>query len=69
MMEALSSSEMSVLTKPHGVKSQKTAFFIVTDMKTRKSYILLTQFANQLLSLSRCSALADKTPPIAVSEY
>jgi hypothetical protein len=27
MMEALSSYEMSVLQKPHGVTSQKTAFF------------------------------------------
>jgi hypothetical protein len=29
MKEALSSSEISVLTEPHGVTSQKTPFFIV----------------------------------------
>jgi hypothetical protein len=34
MKEALSSSETSVLTRPHGVTSQKTPFFIVTAMKT-----------------------------------
>jgi hypothetical protein len=34
MMEALSSSETSVLQQPHGVTSQKTAFFIVTAVKT-----------------------------------
>jgi hypothetical protein len=34
MMEALSSSEMSVLQEPHGVTSQKKAVFIVTDLKT-----------------------------------
>jgi hypothetical protein len=33
MMEALSSSETSVFIKPHGVTSQKTAFFIVTAVK------------------------------------
>jgi hypothetical protein len=34
MMEALSSSETSVLTEPHCVRSQKTPFFIVTAVKT-----------------------------------
>jgi hypothetical protein len=34
MMEALGSSEISVLTRPHGVTSKKTAFFIVTAIKT-----------------------------------
>jgi hypothetical protein len=34
MKEALSSSETSVLTKPHGVTSQKTPFLIVTAVKT-----------------------------------
>jgi hypothetical protein len=34
MMEALSSSEASVLTIAHGVTSQKTIFFIVTAVKT-----------------------------------
>jgi hypothetical protein len=34
MMEALSSSETSVLQEPHGVTSQKTPFFIVTAVKT-----------------------------------
>jgi hypothetical protein len=33
MMEALDYSETSVLTKTHGVTSQKTAFFIVTAVK------------------------------------
>jgi hypothetical protein len=33
MMEAVSSSEMSVLTKAHGITSQKTPFFIVTAVK------------------------------------
>jgi hypothetical protein len=34
MMEALSSSETSVLTRATGITSQKTAFFIVTAVKT-----------------------------------
>jgi hypothetical protein len=34
MKEALSSSETSVLTRAYGVTSQKTPFFIVTDVKT-----------------------------------
>jgi hypothetical protein len=34
MKEALSSSETSVLTEPHGVTFQKTPFFIDTAMKT-----------------------------------
>jgi hypothetical protein len=34
MMEALSSSEKSVLKEPHGITSQKTPFFIVTAIKT-----------------------------------
>jgi hypothetical protein len=33
-MEAMLSSETSVLTEPHGVTSQTTAFFIVTAVKT-----------------------------------
>jgi hypothetical protein len=33
-MEVLSSSETSVLTRAHGVTSQKTPFFIVTTVKT-----------------------------------
>jgi hypothetical protein len=33
MMEALLSSEKSVLKEPHGVTSQKTEFFIVTAIK------------------------------------
>jgi hypothetical protein len=33
-MEALDSSETSVLTNPHGVISQKTALFIATAVKT-----------------------------------
>jgi hypothetical protein len=32
--EALSSSETSVLTRAHGVTSQKMTFFIVTAVKT-----------------------------------
>jgi hypothetical protein len=32
--EALGSFETSVLTRPHGVTSQKTTFFIVTAVKT-----------------------------------
>jgi hypothetical protein len=32
--EGLSSSETSVLTKPHGVASQKTPFFIVTAVNS-----------------------------------
>jgi hypothetical protein len=34
MMEALSSSESLFSQEPHGVTSQKTAFFIVTAVKT-----------------------------------
>jgi hypothetical protein len=34
MMEAISSSETSVLTTPHGITSHKTAFFIVIAVKT-----------------------------------
>jgi hypothetical protein len=34
MMEALLSSETSVFKEPHGVPSQKTAFFIITALKT-----------------------------------
>jgi hypothetical protein len=34
MIEALRSSETSVLQEPHGVSSQKTEFFIVTAVKT-----------------------------------
>jgi hypothetical protein len=34
MVEALGSSETSILTKPHGVTSQKTTLFIVTAVKT-----------------------------------
>jgi hypothetical protein len=37
MMEALSSSESSILTKSHSVASQKTAFFIVTAVKISKT--------------------------------
>jgi hypothetical protein len=34
MMEAICSSETSVLTEPHGVTPQKTTFFIVSAVKT-----------------------------------
>jgi hypothetical protein len=34
MMEATRSSETSVLNEPHGVISQKTAFFIDIAVKT-----------------------------------
>jgi hypothetical protein len=34
MMEALRSSETSVIKEPHGVTCQKTAFFIATAVKT-----------------------------------
>jgi hypothetical protein len=34
MMEALSSSETRLIQEPHGVTYQKTAFFIVTAVKT-----------------------------------
>jgi hypothetical protein len=34
MMKVISSSEHRFLQEPHGVKSQKTPFFIVTAMKT-----------------------------------
>jgi hypothetical protein len=34
MKEAPGFSETSVLTKPHGVTTQKTPFFIVTAVKT-----------------------------------
>jgi hypothetical protein len=37
MMETVRSSETRFLQEPHGVTSQKTAFFIVTSMKT--SYV------------------------------
>jgi hypothetical protein len=33
MKEARSTSETSVLTKPHGITSQKTPFFVVTAVK------------------------------------
>jgi hypothetical protein len=39
MKEALSFSETSVLKGLHGVRSQKTPFFIATAVKTPKSYI------------------------------
>jgi hypothetical protein len=41
MMEALSSSETRFLQEPHGVTSQKTAFFIVTAVKTSNLTILI----------------------------
>jgi hypothetical protein len=34
MKEALTSSRRRFLQEPHGVTSQKTPFFIVTDVKT-----------------------------------
>jgi hypothetical protein len=34
MIEAILSSEMSVFQEPHGVTSQKTAFFIVSAVRT-----------------------------------
>jgi hypothetical protein len=34
LIEAVGSSETSVLTRATGVKTQKTAFFIVTAVKT-----------------------------------
>jgi hypothetical protein len=34
MMEAIRSSETSILKEPHGVTSTKTAFFLVTAVKT-----------------------------------
>jgi hypothetical protein len=42
MVEAIGVSETSVLTEPHDVTSQKTAFFIVTAVKTSN----LTQVRN-----------------------
>jgi hypothetical protein len=36
MMEAIRSSETQFLQQPHGVISQKMAFFIVTTVKTEK---------------------------------
>jgi hypothetical protein len=33
MMEAIPSSKTSFLQEPHGITSQKMAFFIVTTMK------------------------------------
>jgi hypothetical protein len=38
MMEAIHSSEMSVLQEPHGVTSWKMAFFILPTTKTSESY-------------------------------
>jgi hypothetical protein len=46
MMEALSSSETSFLQEPHGVTSQKTAFFIVLS--------LLGHYAIVSVSLTPC---------------
>jgi hypothetical protein len=52
MMEALSSSETSVLTKPHGVTSQKTPFFIATAVKTSNlTKFLVVKFAFSFLFL------------------
>jgi hypothetical protein len=42
MMEVLHSSETSVLTRAHGITSQKIAFFIITAVQKFKSYIELT---------------------------
>jgi hypothetical protein len=42
MMEAIHSSYTSVFTRPHGVTSQKRAFFVVTAVKNLKLYIILT---------------------------
>jgi hypothetical protein len=38
MIKALHSSETSTLEEPHGVTSQKTAFFIVTAVKLPVMY-------------------------------
>jgi hypothetical protein len=40
MKEAPGSYETSVLTRAHGVTSQKTPFFIVTAVKTSKPLAL-----------------------------
>jgi hypothetical protein len=44
LKEALSSSEKSVLTKPRGLTSQKTQFYIVTAVKTSNLTIMQEYF-------------------------
>jgi hypothetical protein len=39
MKEALPSSERRFLQEPHGVRSQKTPFFIVIAVKNSESYL------------------------------
>jgi hypothetical protein len=48
MIEVLRSSETSVLQQPHGVTSQKTAFFIVTTVKTSNLTSKKTCFPERL---------------------
>jgi hypothetical protein len=51
--EALSSSETSVHTEPHGVTSQKTPFFIVTAVKTSNlTIIIMNQIEDAVCSES-----------------
>jgi hypothetical protein len=51
MMKAICSSETSVLTKPHGVTSQKTEFFIATAMKTSN---LTMRYTVVVIACERC---------------
>jgi hypothetical protein len=52
MKEALSTSETPVLKEPHGVTSQKTAFFIVTAVKT--SNLTETAFSTASFAVAYC---------------
>jgi hypothetical protein len=48
MMEALRSTETSVLKEPHGVTSQMAPFFIVTAVKTSNRTIFLSFHGNYI---------------------
>jgi hypothetical protein len=55
MKEALSSSETSVITKPHDVTSQKTTFFIVTAVKT-SNLTFGVKFENEFYNFKKISS-------------
>jgi hypothetical protein len=48
MMEALISSDSSVLKEPHGITFQKTAFFIATAVKISELIWIYSYFYPQI---------------------
>jgi hypothetical protein len=71
MKEALSSSETSIHTKPHGVTSQKTSFFIVTAVKTSNLTRLCSR-ASSLCSVSHYiygAANPEKWPTVIATIF